>query len=441
MAFDFLYTMFGLKKSAKKAREVPAKKEKKQLEAANILSWLNGQLAKEIELEREKFSSMAGDLLQLVKDLRKTVENIRQKSFEAGDRTYAAVNMIKDTWAKKALMSFSSYNREIRKEKISPEKIDFPVFRDIYHNTVRLMNDISMIPRQKLVLSRYFELESKRMSEILHSLGTLVESMRLAVSGSGTLKGVNRVKNMLDRLGSLGEETARIGKDIENARSAISRKELDIENLSKEISSIEKDPEWKELAQLDKKIKDGMARREEIELEVAAKLGSMKRVFKLFAHDATNLEKEEKKLFEDLSHSPLKTFMSSDARSIENILNKLEQDIESGTFRLSKKDGGKTGELKHILESGWVLLARSEHAKMQLAFAEANKKKDEINVIVLKRESERGLEKNRAELDILRRQESELEKKLKEKSSELLEKKREISGFVQHELGSEVELD
>jgi predicted nucleic acid-binding Zn-ribbon protein len=443
MAFDFLGSIFGKKKPVKKekAEETPLSRKRQRLESANVLGWLNTQLAREIENEREKFSSLAENLLQQIKDLRKTIENIRQKSFEAGDRTYAAVNMIKDTWAKKALMSISSYSREIRKDSISTAVIEFPVFRDLYHNTTRLMNEISMIPRQKLVLTRYFEAQSKRMSEILSSIGTLIENMKSAVTGSGTLKSINRVKELLDQLQSLAAQANSTERSIENAKSEITKKEAEIESLDQKIAGMEKSPEWHELDKLEKKMKDNLAKIEEIEFDVAEKLGSMKRVFKLFAHDASDLEKEERKVCEDMSHSPLKTFLARDAGLIGSFLKKLEHDIRNGSFRLSKKDAGKTGDLKRILESDWVSHTKREYEKTKADLDESKRKKDEINVMVDKRESERLLEKSRAELDILHRRESELEHKLKEKRSELKEKKREISDFVNKELDSELELD
>ncbi len=441
MAFDFLGSVFGRKKASQKPADGSVRKEKERMEAAGMLDWLNAQLAREIELDRERFSSMAREILQLVRDLRKVVESIRQRSFEAGDRTYAAVNMIKDTWAKKAMMSFSSYFRETQPEKAQPGMIDFPAFRDIYHRTTRLMNETMMIPRQRLVLSRYFERESKRMSEILSSMGTVMENAKQAVNGGGTLKSVDRVKGMLDQLTSMSHEIERLEKSVEETKSDISEKEREIEGLTREASSIEKKPEWKELHRLDSKIKDSMAGAEEIERDVADKMGSMKRVFKLFAHDAQSLGKDEKKMFEDLSHSPLKAFMSRDAAPIESGLRKLEKEIEEGSFRLSKKDAGKTGELKRIIESGWVSRSKTAHEKMRLEAAEAKRKRDGIDVIVLKRDSERRLEKGKADLDILRRQLADLEKKLLEKRRGILDKKKEISGFVRTELGREVELD
>lgn len=441
MAFSFLNSLFGKKKQEPKEKAPAPKVGKQRLETANILEWLNSQLTKEIVKESEMYSAWASELLGLIKDFRKIVENIRQKSFEAGDRTYAAVNMIKDTWSKKALMSLTSFFREIRNERITTDSMDFPALRELYTNTTRLMNDINMIPRQKLVLSRYFEAESKRMSVILKSFGTVTDNIKQAVNGTGTLKSVSKVKGMLNQLDLLAGEVKRTVMSIEEARSGIEKKKEELARLEEQVDSIGKKPEWKELTALDKRIKNSQERAEEIELEASEKIGSMKRVFKLFAHDAADLGKDERRMFENLSHSPLKTFMATDAGTIERGLEKLEKEIESGGFKLSKKDAGKTGELKGILESGWVSKSITEHDDKKMEAAAAKKERDGINIMIEKRETERMLEKSRAELDMLRREESELERKLKEKRNGIKEKKREIAVFVRKELGKEIELD
>ena len=440
MAFDFLGQIFGRKDSEKAEKEAHDKPEKKQMEASEILEWVSAQHAKEIESDKNKFSGMAGNLLQLITDLRKNVESIRHKSFEEGDRTYAAVNMIKDTWAKKALMSFTSYNREIEPEKVSKEKIDFTIFRNLYHNTVRLMNNITMIPRQKIVLSRYFEKESRRMSEILKSISEIMGSMELAVNGKSSLKSAEKAGMMAGQLGLLLNEAERIEKDIEKLRSDIKIKTDEIEIFADRVSLIDKKPDWKLLEELDGKIKDSMAGCEEIEKEASEKLGSMKRVFKLYAHDA-ELGKEERRLFENLSHSPLKTFLSTDPRAVQNILNRLDQDIRNGKFKLSEKDAGKTHELAGIVKSGWISGKRSEYDEIQTENEEARRKKEGINVMVEKRESERALEKIRTDIEILRRQDAELDKKMKERENEVKNKKNEISDFIKKELGLEIEVD
>lgn len=441
MAFSFLNSLFGKNKHAPKEEAPLPKAGKQRLETANVLEWLNSQLAKEIVRERELYSAWATDLLGLVKDFRKIVENIRQKSFEAGDRTYAAVNMIKDTWSKKALLSLTSYFREIRNEKITSGTMDFPALRDLYTNTTRLMNDINMIPRQKLVLSRYFEKESKRMSDILKSFSEVTDNIKQAVNGTGTLKSVSKVKGMLNQLEALAGEVKRTVMSIEEARSGIEKKEEELESLATQADAIEKRPEWKELTVLDKKIRESRERVEEIELEISERVGSMKRVFKLFAHDAADLGKDERRMFEDLSHSPLKTFMATDAGMMESGLGKLQKEIEDGDFKLSEKDAGKTGDLKEMLESGWVARSMAEHAEKKLEAAAAKSERDGISVMVEKSETERMLEKSRAELEMLRREESELESKLKEKRGGIKEKKREMAAFVRKELGREIELD
>lgn len=440
MVFDFLGSVFKKKRVGEEAREVPVKGEKEKLGTSDVLEWLNSQLARDMLSERETFSSISQNLTELLKDLRKNVESVRKKGFESGDRTYAAINMIKDTWAKKAMMSLSAFGREAPIEKVSPERIDFPVFRDLFHSAVRLMDEISMIPKQKMVLKRYFEKESRRMSEILKSTGLAMDEMKARIDAAGTLKSMDKIKRTLSRFAESEKEAHTLRAAIDGTDSDIRDKEKELDALEKRIEIIEKKPEWKELDELGRRAGNRLETRERIESDIAGKLGSMKRVFKIYAHDALELTSEEKKLLLDLSHSPLKTFLSRDAEPVGNLLEKLGQDIENGTFRLSKKDLGKTDELKDALQSDWLSKIKSQHAEAAAEAGEAKKRMDEINVAVEKRGSERMLEKSRVELDMLRRDKSEREKKLAEKRHALEEMKKEISDSIRKELGREVEL-
>ena len=437
MAFDFLGSVLGRKKPEQPA---PAKPQTKEIRAGDALSWLESQVSGGLEAERKRFSSISGDLLRLLKDLQRITESIRKRGFEEGDRTYAAINMIKDTWAKKAAMGLSSYWREGWEDKTAQGKVDFPAFREHYHGTVRLMNEITMIPKQKIVLQRYFEDESRQMAAVLKSIGAAMEQMKSSIEAAGAMKSTDKIKAMLDNFAKLEKEEKALKSGVSEKSSGIISKKRDIEALEKKLKMIDEKAEWKEMVELDRKMKDSLERKDDIENEIAERLGSMKRVFKLFAHEARDLKKDEKRILEDMSHSPVKTFLSEDPQSIENILGKMKADIENGSFRLSDKDSGKTHRLDEMLEKGWAPGIRTEHERTLADSDDAKRKRDEIKVVVEKRETERMLEKAEVEAGMLRRDRSELEKRLEERERITKEKKEEISDTIKKDFGKEVRI-
>jgi chromosome segregation ATPase len=436
MGFGLLKRVFG--GNEQQVEEVP-KTVKEKLETTETLDWLNSQLASEIKNEKGEFSSISSNLLQQLRDLQKNIQSIRYKSFEKDDRRYAAVNMIKDTWTKRALMSFSSYNREIREDALKPESMEFSAFRDLYHSTVRLINDLSMVPRQKIVLSKYFENESKKMGEIMQVVGGLVESMKKGISDVGALKNVDHIKKLMDQLSGLEHEIPKVKSSIESKDWMISKKEEELKGLEERITAIENKPEWKELDELEVKIKASFGKKDDIENDIATSLGSMKRVFKLYAHGSDSMDKNEKNLMEDLSHSPLKTFKANDTGALATVMKKLMEDIENGKFKLADKDRNKTYLLEELLKSDRLSDAKKDLEKLRHEREEAKKRKDDINVTIMKGESERSLEKSRTDLSVLKRDKDRLGKELNELASDLKGKKKEISDFVKKEVGIELE--
>jgi predicted nucleic acid-binding Zn-ribbon protein len=339
-------------------------------------------------------------------------------------------------------MSLSSYNRALAKESLSSESIDFPAFRELYHSTVRLLNEITMIPRQKIVLTRYFEKESKNMSGILQSIGELVDKMKAEINGSGALKRLDDVKRMLDDFKGIEDGISSSNKGLEDLDSRIKQKKAELDGLREELAGIEKSPEWGELEGFEKNINGHLKRKDEIESEMSGELGALKRVFKLYSHDADGLGlgKEARKLVMDLSKSPLKTFLSSDAGALRDVLKRMKDDIGRGNFRLSEKDGGKASHIDSLLGSDRIVKARDEHRDVLAGLEELRKRKGGIKVAAEKGEHGRLLERTETELAVLEREKADIEAGLREKQSQLDDKRKAISDYIRKEFGRAVEL-
>lgn len=441
MAFNFLSRLSRKEKIQVEKVVRPQSKEKVELETGELLEWINKEMIKEIEKERKKFTQVSVELIELVVQLQKVVENIKKKSFEAGDRTYAAVNMIKDTWVKKAMISFSLFRKEYREDNIGETNINYPVFRNLYHSTVRLMNETSMVPRQRLVLSRYFEKESNKMSEVLQSIGGIMGNMKEAVSGASALKSISRVDELLTGFNTISSQVIEMEKRKDNTNDEIARKESEITQQSENVESIENRPEWRKLKELVSLVENSVKEKEEIELAVSEKLGELKRIFKVYAHDSHALDKAEKRLLDDMAHSPMKAYTTNEAGPIENVLRKLNDDIRENRFKPSEKDAGKTKNLGEILDTGLLIKSKEMLIELKQKIIDAESKKENIKIIAEKNESRRMLDKVNAELDILKREKNDLEKEVKKKRGELILKKKEISELVKKELGSEIELN
>ncbi len=435
----FLGSIFG-KNKKRKVAEVSQKPKKATLELSAVPAWLDSQFSDDMDSEGKRFAELSKELLELVRDFQKNIYNIRSRNFEEGDRTYAAVNMIKDTWTKKALMSLTTYYKEINDEAVSSGKMNFSDFRSIFRSTMRLMNEMNMIPKQRIVLQRYFEQESRKMTDILRSIGEKTEDMRLMIDERSKLKISGTVEKMIAEVETLAGEIPSLEEKRGELEERMKDKKDELSDAESKLDSVGKSPDWKKLDDLNKELEKCVSKKEDIENSMVGKIGDFKRIMKLFAHDSKNLQKSEKKLAESISHSPLKTYLSTDVSLIQGIFKKLLMSIETEDFSLSRKDSGKLDSIKEIVDSGWFAIAMSDYDDVNDRCSGLKEKIGRIKVSIQKKEAERSAEKTKADMSYIRREKDGIETKINEKKHKMASKKKEISDYIMSEIGIEVEL-
>jgi hypothetical protein len=435
----FLGSIFGKKKVESASR--PAQKMlSAELQVSELPAWLQSKFGQDMEKEGRRFAELSKGLLESVDDFQKNIHSIRNKGFEEGDRTYAAINMIKDMWSKRALMSISSYQREINSGAITSGTMKFSDFKNLFHSTMKLLNETNMIPKQKIVLQRYFEKESRRMADILKSMGEKIEEMRLATDERSSLKALDGVEKMMGDMSTMEGEIPSFEARLNELEKDKERKEKEMTDADSALKYVEKSPEWDNLRDLNDGLEKSEKAIEEVESKVMGKLGDFKRVMKLFAHDSQSLQKTERKLAESLSHSPMKAYISNDVSQIQDIFKKLVLSVETGAYAIPGKESGKIGDIKEIVDSGWLGVVRAEHDEAKENAADYKEKIGKIKVNLQKGEAQRAAEKARVETKNISIEKADLEGKIKERRGSLDSKKKEISDYVKKEFGAEVRL-
>ena len=437
MAFGGFGTFFS---RGKQGSGVAAKAGGSSISAGEAAAWMEERFSTAMREERARFSSMASGLIGSLKELERSVKRIHGGSFESGDRTYAAVNMIKETWAKKALMGFASYWKEVDERTLSAAAMDFPAFSALLKSTSRLMSDVWMIPRQKMVLDRYFEKESRGMAEMLKAAAASMGEMRTAADAPGKLKQADQLRSMAAAIEGLSAEEKALGGRLAALDRDIALKQKGMDGIRSSLDSIQMRKEWAEMKAADDSIREAEGKREALEREIDERLGGMKRVFKMFAHDSARLGGGERQLAESLAHSPLKAFMSAGPEKVEGLLGKLAAELESGGFRLSGKDAGKAGRARELLSSGWASAAWKGH---ELAVAEADalrKRREEFKISLEKGEAERSLEKAQLELGLMLKEKESLGSRLSAGRGRTREMKRQMEDLIAGSLGEKVEI-
>ena len=423
----FLDALFGKKKETGKTE--PVVSEKVSLRSADVMKWALSEFEGELAEERKHFSGLALDIIETTKDFQKLIYSIRSKTFEAGDRTYAAINMIKDTWAKRALISLNSYYRDIDTEILKTGNVTFGDADNVLKGTLRLMNETNMLPKQKIVLKRYFEGESKRMAEILKELDERISLLKEALESGSMLKAVHELKKRMDAIEKESDEAARIRENISSMKKNLSDREKELRAVEAEIKALEGSPEWEELEKLGKEEERLEKKMESIENEMIGRLGDIKRVLKLFTHQP-GLSKSESRLAGEISRSPMKAILGSEMSALCSLLSKMAAGISDGSFRLSEKDKSKAKNAKELVDSGWIKKTREELEMTGKMLESVRERKMKIKVTAKKNEAERMAEKARIEAAGIRKDISRAEEELGDVTAGIDDMKKEAAGYI-----------
>lgn len=345
----------------------------------DLIQKLKESNKEKIESASSKPSILWPDFLLAVPAIEASIKEMDAASFEPQDKTFAAVNMLKDNFVKKAIAS-------IEKMPNAPGSTHQEV-KSSFASAVSILNELkNPHPKQSFILSTYFKTNTGRLIDSIKLAESQLEKIRVLVETD--IRAVELIQLIEEKISSYLEYS--------NAASEESKKEKSMEEelhnieaeMSKKATGIESllaGEEWKKLisckAELEMVNRDIQA----IENKLTEELSIIRKPLNRLEHDSNGLDMtaEDKEFMES---------QKSGKTSIDNItkikvfIQTLEGLVKEGKVQLKEKEKEKISELKNKLDSADMVAITNRHRELSRAKTEAENKLLEASYILKVRE-------------------------------------------------------
>ncbi len=398
----------------KQPMEEKQTKEKIEIEIDSLVPWLLETNKENISSINTELSERWAELLDLVSYLEYAIKELEKAKFEPTDKTYSAINMTKDLFAKKS---------QLLKKIPKSSGITFTEMRSTCNKTFEIINEIKDAnEKQAYVISNYFKKEADNIIKNLKSIEQVLNSFDKKLQGCTILKLIDDVREKLGKrnelLGQL-KETEKLQLEIS---MEINKHNASFDAQKKELREISSDAKWDELYKTKSELEKTEHEIGRIKSGLISDISSIRRPMKKLIHDSENLmlTKEQKTVFSEgaetenveiiysvlESLNPIISSKSLDLKEneLENIAG-IKKKIESGEIIASRNQYRRLFENKAILESKYSSLKAIEEIKSQ---KESEIKSIEADLANAKNEAEKagkeknlikeGLEKQKAEI-------------------------------------------
>ncbi len=408
----------------KKEEAPPEEKETQNIDINEVSGWLNSILDNRLSQAKSQAINIHTEIINRFSEIKKSADALASATFEKDDKTYAAANMVKDSFVKKI-------NSIVNNIPTIQGELNYMALKDSYSHIVDVLKDLkSASPKQKILLSNYFSRESNTVIGNIKEAEKQLDAFKKFLDSDAKVLGfvedanlkIKEESNLLKQLKSL--------EDKENILSA-NRNELE-NRKSREASELEnifKSEEWAELNTLNEEIEIVKSRALDIKSRIEESLSAINRPLKKFEHLVNagyQIPREQEDALKRFIYTPFKAIMLDSGESeLKNVLNALNNITKEKRISLKPKEQERTLELIRKLgsETPWL---KDSYKKLVKKESDKKRKVKEIHpdIINKKKELEDSIKQSMQELIIL---ESEIKnvKTEKERIKEMVFNKKE----------------
>ncbi len=355
--------IFGLFK--KKVSE-EQKQEKVELRIENLVDWITKSNAQKINSVLSELNVLWNEISRQISIFQSSVSVLEKAKFEPNDRMYAPINMIKDSFTKKA-KTLNKMPKSIGK--------DFSSIKSAYTDAVKTLSNLKDTDtKQAYVISIYFKKEADDAIKALKNIDNLLSTFDKKLNSEGqVLELVESVTNKTKRFFELEKQLKEAQKTKGEAENETVKKEKDIEKLNQELEKINSDKGWEELNKTNKELNDLKTNSGKIKHSFREELSSINRPLKKVSHAS-----ETRFQIDDIDIENTEAVYST-ANMIDNILSKnqinlkaselekindFKEKVKSGLFEEYKKDYNNLIKKTQDLESKLLIFQDLEKAKL-----------------------------------------------------------------------------
>jgi len=416
----------GFLKRGKKAgaTEAPAAAPHSEAAAAEIaLSGVKESLSKQVyssvAKEKDELSDFYERIARGFAEARKISSDLARKKFEAHDKTYAPVNMIKDNYAKKASSLLGT----------APPVSNFgydetAAFAAASAKTLHELMHVS--PKQTILLSRYFKHETSKMISVLKEASEASEGMR-SVLDKGMMRFYHDAASMADRLAGMAERVKEIEAREAALHGRIEAKEGEKTANAQELDAFLKGEAFISHVRLGEGIKANEKEWNDIGSKLSEELSGIKRPLKKLEYVAGNEAKDREKaaLYSRIAHSPLKVLLQEQGDSL--VMEALRKLREMG---LKDEERERAEELSKKIETGYIPQLVDRYKWLEGEMAEAKAKFEKAAAPEKKKHVEREIENLDHDIADAHRELERLARSRAETGREMQAGKRQLEEFV-----------
>jgi hypothetical protein len=274
--------IFGFLRRKNEAVEQPQQppQEKASVRLGELGGWLDGELGGRLEKLNEEADALCGSIIDSVDSVRESIRKLGKESFDPQDRTYARVNMAKDTFVNKSLSSLGGI-RKPHKDCGYNQLLSFKSAASSSLNEIK-----AATPKQAFFISNYFKEQMAAIIDAIKSADSAAAELDGFLGGEGMLlksyseakESAASLQRFVSEAENLRREEGEIKKQIESANSGISSSE-------KELESFVRSEPWQSNLSAKSRLQAASDSVKSIEQEANALLSVLRKPMKKIAHD------------------------------------------------------------------------------------------------------------------------------------------------------------
>ncbi|MCK4715127.1 MAG: hypothetical protein KAT35_06100, partial [Candidatus Aenigmarchaeota archaeon] len=423
------------------------KREKKQateielpsieIKLSGLSAWLGQELSGKTSSARSRSEELQDRIIKGFSQVRASAEKLGRAEFEVKDKTYAAVNSVKDTFANRT-RSLAGKCPDPALDRYS----GMTEFRKRAGDLLRELMNIS--PRQGVALSNYFKKEGSSVMKNIKSLNSLLEEFQRFLDYEGKslfiLEGAEKISSeisgKLENLRGLEKRENEIRKEIRGLKENLSGKE-------KNLDVISKDPGWEALKKVKKEREALEKRAGDLKFRIGEELSSAKRPLKKYLHlKAGELNREERDFLERFVKSPLKTFMGGSGGRLRPFLLSLREILDR-EISLKDKEVEKLDSLIKRLESGEISKMMEEYSGLLREAGEraGEIEKDFSSLSEDKRQAEDSVKESKEGTGKLEKELEEAGKKTRSLKEDMGKDREKLETLIYENINRKVSID
>ncbi|MCX6817600.1 MAG: hypothetical protein NTU57_01960 [Candidatus Aenigmarchaeota archaeon] len=388
---------------------------------ADVMAAIIASREKWLAEERKRAKTLHGKILDEFASVRKLAESLGKEKFEADDKTYAVVNMLKDNYTKKASSLLSN-----------PPRINDYNYEEIagFSASVKktLAELLNIPPKQAVLLTRYFKKDASKI--ILRLKEADVAHMELSSLLNGSdLHLYSRIDAGVRTVGEMAAKVMDFDASLNGLGGRMEGKQEELGGKKQNASAFLESEESRNHHALENEIKRMEGERDSLAGKLGDELSPLKRPAKKLEHSLANdaKAKEKKELYSKIAHSPLKVMLSDGDAAIADVLARLRE------TNLKDEDKEHVEELTKKIELGYLSELADKYKWLENEIADKKAQLDKSPFPEKRMKNEREVDSAGHELAEMKREHERLSRARSEAMEKARAEKRRLEELIERQ--------